>query len=250
MPESYELGPIQLESTASIIARRLRLAIMYGSLRPGAQLTETELAAQFRVSRGPLREAMQRLVQEGLLRSERNRGLFVVTLTADDVHDIYAARAVIERAAASRILRRDPASAAARLDEIHGEMKQAATRGDYAALNDADLRFHEALVAESASQRLMRMHGTLLVEARMCMTALNTYRRPDRLVEEHARLVEGIRAGDEAQLHRLIDQHMEVDARMEEALRRLAVVDQHAEAEQPAPTTKRSRRTAAPADTS
>jgi DNA-binding GntR family transcriptional regulator len=223
MTESYGLGgPVHVESTASIIARRLRRAIMYGSLPPGTQLTETELAAQFRVSRGPLREAMQRLVQEGLLRSERHRGLFVITLTPDDVHDIYAARALVERAAASRILRRDPARAAARLEEVHREMREAAARGDYGALNDADLRFHEVLVAESGSPRLMRMHGTLLVEARMSMTALSMYRRPEDLVEEHARLVEGFRAADEAELFRLIDDHMEVDPQMDEALRRLA----------------------------
>jgi DNA-binding GntR family transcriptional regulator len=216
MTQPHGLGPVHLESTASIIARRLRLAIMHGSLPPGSQLTEADLAAQFRVSRGPLREAMQRLVQEGLLRGERNRGLFVITLTPDDVRDIYAARAAIERAAVSLILRRDPAQAAARLEDVHREMSEAAAREDYRALSDADLRFHEVLVAESASPRLMRMHATLLVESRMCMTALeSTYRLPDEVVKEHAGLVQGIRAGDEARLLRLIDAHMQ------DALRRL-----------------------------
>src|SRR5215204_4789941 len=100
MTDPYTLEPVHFESTASIIARRLRRAIMYGSIPPGSQLTETELAAQFQVSRGPLREAMQRLVQEGLLRSERNRGLFVVELDDDDARDIYVARAAVEKAAA------------------------------------------------------------------------------------------------------------------------------------------------------
>jgi DNA-binding GntR family transcriptional regulator len=221
MSEPYGLGPVNLESTASIIARRLRKAIMYGLLPPGSQLTETELAKQFRVSRGPLREAMQRLVQEGLLRSERNRGLFVITLTPDDVRDIYLARAAVERAAVSLILRRNPEKAAARLDEVLHEMQDAAVRTDRPALYDADLKFHEVLVAESASPRLMRMHGTLLVEARMCMTALSTYRASDALVQEHARLAEAVREGDEARLLQLIDAHMEVGSQMEEALRRL-----------------------------
>ena len=74
MSESYTLEPVHLESTASIIARRLRRAIMYGSLPAGSQLAEAELAAQFRVSRGPLREAMQRLVQEACFAASATEG--------------------------------------------------------------------------------------------------------------------------------------------------------------------------------
>ena len=56
---------------------------MKGALEPGAQLGEAELAAHFQVSRGPLREAMQRLVSEGILHSIRHRGIFVTELTLD-----------------------------------------------------------------------------------------------------------------------------------------------------------------------
>jgi DNA-binding GntR family transcriptional regulator len=216
MAEPGSLEPVNLESTASIIARQLRAAIMHGSLPPGRQLNEAELAAQFRVSRGPLREAMQRLVQEGLLHSERNRGLFVITLGPDDIRDIYFARAAIERAALSLILQGDPKRVATRSESVHREMKAAARRSDYTALCDADLRFHELLVAQSGSKRLMRMYATLLVESRMCLTAMqDTYRFPDEAVEEHGALVAAIRAGDEARLSRLIDAHTE------DALRRL-----------------------------
>jgi DNA-binding GntR family transcriptional regulator len=241
--EPDALGPLNPESMASIIARRLRTAIMYGSLPPGRQLNEADLAARFGVSRGPLREAMQRLVQEGLLRSERNRGLFVVTLTPDDVRDIYAARAAVERAAASLILRRDPAQAAARLDKVHREMKKAALRTDYPAISDADLRFHETLVAASASPRLMRMHSTLLVESRMCMTALErTYRFPNEVAEEHGAVLDAVRAGNEARLFQLIDAHMQ------DALRRLAPppqdVDEQAGGDALAPPVQRRSRRA------
>lgn len=239
MSESYTLEPVHLESTASIIARRLRRAIMYGSLPAGSQLAEAELAAQFRVSRGPLREAMQRLVQEGLLRSERNRGLFVITLTPEDVRDIYIARAAIERAAVMLILRRDPGRAVDRLTEVHRKMQDAAARSDYQTLSDADLEFHEVFVTESGSPRLMRMHGTLIVETRMCISALeSTDQRPDEVVEEHGALVEALRSGEEERLLRLIDAHME------DALCRLAHPAQEAHEMQPSlqPPRRRSRR--------
>lgn len=217
-PGGFE--PINRESTAGIIARQLRAAIMYGSLPPGSQLGEAELATRFRVSRGPLREAMQRLVQEGLLRSEHNRGLFVITLEPDDVRDIYAARVAVERAAVSLILGRDPERAAARLTEAHREMVQAARRNDHHALSDADLRFHEVMVAESGSPRLARMYGTLLVESRMCLTALESTSGYGREVAvEHGEIVKALVAADERRLLELIDAHAD------DAVRRLALTE-------------------------
>lgn len=205
-----DIEPVSRESTAGIIARQLRDAIMTGALPPGTQLGETELASRFQVSRGPLREAMQRLVSEGLLRSERHRGLFVIDLEPDDVYDIYVARAAIERAAALRIMRGDREKAAAALDEIVREMAAAADEDDPTALSDADLRFHEVLVAESGSRRLMRMTQTLLIETRMCLSMLQqTYQRVEERVDEHNQLIDAIRAGDEESVLKQLEAHME-----------------------------------------
>lgn len=202
-----EIEPVNRESTAAIIARRLREAIMNGSLPPGTQLGETELAGRFQVSRGPLREAMQRLVSEGLLRSERHRGLFVIDLEPDDVHDIYAARLAIERAAVLRVLRGDHEQVADRLAEAVREMAGAAD-GD--GVSEADLRFHELLVACSGSKRLQRMMRTLLIETRMCLSALrSTYSTDEERVTEHARITEAIRAGDGKLALALLEAHME-----------------------------------------
>ena len=237
MAEPGGFEPINRESTAGIIARQLRTAIMYGSLPPGSQLGEAELAARFRVSRGPLREAMQRLVQEGLLISEHNRGLFVITLEPADVRDIYAARAAVERAAVSLILRRDPDGTAARLTEAHHAIVDAAQRGDHRALSDADLRFHEVMVAEAGSPRLIRMYGTLLVESRMCMTALeSTYGHGNGVAGEHGEIVKALVAGDERRLLKLIDAHAE------DAVRKLAPREDRAVAV-PAASPRSGRRT-------
>jgi DNA-binding GntR family transcriptional regulator len=206
-----DIEPVSRESTAAIIARQLRDAIMNGSLPPGAQLGETELAARFQVSRGPLREAMQRLVSEGLLRSERHRGLFVIDLEPNDVYDIYVARSAIERAAAILlILRGDREQAAAVLDETVRDMAAAADEDDPTALSEADLRFHEALISASGSRRLVRMARTLMIETRMCLSLLQqTYQRVEERVNEHNRIIEAIRDGDQATVLTLLEAHME-----------------------------------------
>jgi len=217
MARTQAFEPVHQESTAALIARQLRDAIMHGRLEPGAQLSEADLSAQFGVSRGPLREAMQRLVQEGLLRSERNRGLFVMVLAEDDVRDVYAARSAIERAAATMVLRAGDPEALAELRSACAAMTKAAKKKDMVGLSDADLRFHEVLVTQSGSPRLIRMHETLIVETRMCMTALqDKYVMPADVVLEHIAIVDAIEAKDEALALSKIDEHMQ------DALTRLA----------------------------
>ena len=204
-----ELEPVPRRSTVEIISDELRSAIMYGSLAPGSQLGEAALAARLGVSRGPLREAMQRLVQEGLLRSEPHRGLFVITLAEDDMEDVYLARLAIERAACQLIMVRNRGEALVRLTEALQALVAAAKKRDRIAMSDADQAFHQVLVASSGSPRLERMAQTLLVEARMCLNALQEkYPEPEDLVEEHRKLVEAINDGDEERLLRLIEEHM------------------------------------------
>ncbi|EME53289.1 GntR family transcriptional regulator [Amycolatopsis decaplanina] len=224
-----DIEPVSRESTAGIIARQLRDAIMTGALPPGTQLGETDLASRFQVSRGPLREAMQHLVSEGLLRSERHRGLFVIDLGPGDVYDIYSARSAIERAAMLRALRGDRERVATELEEAVSAMAAAADDDDPTALSWADLRFHEALIAASGSKRLVRMARTLLIETRMCLTALQgTYQQVEERVTEHTRIIEALRAGDEETALSLLEAHME------DAVQRLAPGTSLREGEAPA----------------
>lgn len=209
MPAEADLEPVSRESTAAIVASRLREAIMRGTFPPGSQLGEVDLAGRLGVSRGPLREAMQRLVAEGVLRSERHRGLFVVTVDEADVEDVYAARLAIERAAALRIMGGDRAAAAAELDAALDRLAEAAASDDPVAVADADAEFHQSLVATSGSPRLLRMAQQLLTETRMCLTALqDNAPAPADLVAEHRALVDAICSGDVDLLLSRLDEHM------------------------------------------
>jgi DNA-binding GntR family transcriptional regulator len=203
-----ELEPIEDRSTAALVADRIRTAIMRGTFPPGTQLGEVELATRLGVSRGPLREAMQRLVAEGLLRSERYRGLFVRDLDAADVRDVYTARTAVERAAGLLLLEGDREAAAARLTAALAEMEAAAD--DPVALADADHHFHTEFVAASGSPRLLRMADALLVETRMCLAALqDTFPPAADLIAEHRQLRDAVRAGDAGRLTTVLEAHME-----------------------------------------
>lgn len=205
-----ELEPVQRKSTAAIVADQLRSAIMYGSLSPGSQMGEAELATRLGVSRGPLREAMQRLVQEGLLHSEPHRGLFVTSLEPEDVQDIYLARLAVERAACERIVRAHRVEGVAELTAAQVRIVSAAEGADPVDLTEADQEFHETLVRVSGSPRLQRMAQTLLVEKRMCLTALQGKYSADAeaLVQEHQGIVDAIESGDEALVVARLEAHM------------------------------------------
>jgi DNA-binding GntR family transcriptional regulator len=214
------IEPLVRESTPSIIADKLRQAISHGELRAGMQLGEAELARQLGVSRGPLREGMQRLTQEGLLVAVRNRGVFVIEMTPENVRDMYLARGAVERAAATQIFAHDPVESGQQLRSVIDVMAAAAESDDAVGVSRADIDFHQLLVSRAWSPRLTRMHKTLLTETQMCIHALEeTYASTDERVEEHRAIAEAFVAEDPELVDRLLVDHMD------DAVRRLTAAD-------------------------
>ncbi|WP_147917434.1 GntR family transcriptional regulator [Ruania zhangjianzhongii] len=205
-----ELRPPKRQSTVEYVAEQLRGAIMAGRLEQGEQLGETELAERLDVSRGPLREAMQRLVAEGLLEAIRNRGVFVTELSTDDVEDIYRTRSAIERGALELVMAGRREETAQALTPSITAMRSAARRDSAPGVSDADHAFHEKLVACSQSPRLIRAMRTLVVETRMCLGELETtYPDLSTQVREHVELQDAIAAGTLEQAKSLLVAHMD-----------------------------------------
>jgi DNA-binding GntR family transcriptional regulator len=202
------LEPLRRNSTPERIAEQLRSGIVSGRLAPGQPLREVEIARQLGVSRGPVREAFQRLIQEGLLEAHPARGVFVPQLAADDIADLYLARGAVEVAAAQLLASSGTPETftdlAAALEEL-----RAAPADDWNELARLDLHLHEVLVRSTGSKRLVRMFGTLAAETRLCMVALESFypQRAD-LVIEHAEIVEAIQKSDAATATRLLERHM------------------------------------------
>lgn len=204
-----DLDPVDRRATADVVAESLRERIIDGTFEPGLQLTEAHLAEALGVSRGPLREAFQRLVQEGLLVAEPHRGVFVRTLDGDDLADVLLARATIERTAADRVARAGRPEVLDRLRALVEDMSAAATAGRGAEVAESDLRFHEALVAGAGSERLVRMYATLLAETRLCLhTMPDRLRAPDEVVAEHRALLAALVGGDALAAVACVDAHL------------------------------------------
>ena len=213
MVHSRRLTPLNARNTSMVIADQIRDRIIDGSYSPGEQINEANVAAQLEISRGPVREALQRLNQEGLLVSYRNRGVFVVELSSDDVAEIYESRAAIEVGAAWTLVHGDPTvlkDTAVELSAIVTQMQPFIDKADWLGLAERDLAFHNALVAATGNSRMSRMYATLAAEARICMANLETaYFRPEALVEEHQLLVDLLVGGDWAAMEAGVHEHMD-----------------------------------------
>jgi DNA-binding GntR family transcriptional regulator len=206
------LEPLQLQSTPALIADRLRAEILDGSFPADTQLSEMELARQLKVSRGPIREAMQRLIQEGLLRAERNRGVFVVELDHDDARDVYLARGAIERTAAAIVTAAAPQESFTALQEIVDRLA-ASLDGEWNEIITHDLDFHQTLVEAAASPRLSRMFRTLVAETRLCLMRLEPfYDGRSEVVAEHQAILDAVRSGNLRTVDRLVRLHMDASA--------------------------------------
>jgi DNA-binding GntR family transcriptional regulator len=206
------LEPLALQSTPELIADRLRSEILEGRFSGDVQLSEVEISRQLRVSRGPIREAMQRLIQEGLLRSERNRGVFVVQLDEYDARDVYLARTAVERAAVAVVAAQRDETALDDLQQIVDDINGFGD-GPWNDLIVLDLSFHQRLVEAAGSRRLTRMFATLSAETRLCLLRLEPfYDSAAEVAEEHQAILDALRAGDAKTADRLIQQHMQAAA--------------------------------------
>ena len=194
---------------AAVVTSQIRQRIFDGTFAPGTPLNEVELAAQFRTSRGPVREGLQRLVQEGLLARSPHRAITVRVLTAEDFEDLYFARATIERAALIRLATRGvPASLIAELEQTLGRMSLAIHRQDWAQVSAFDLRFHEIAVYAAGSERLTTMYAQLAGQARLGLNILvGTYKGREDLLDEHQHLLRMVTTGNLPALIEALDAH-------------------------------------------
>lgn len=154
-PASFRVDRLHKSTFRQHIAERLRAAILGGEIAPGAQLVETTLAAQFSVSRGPLREALRELIEEGLLVTVPYTGTHVITLTVQDIQEIYSMRITLERFAFEQAWPRRDEAFARELRRRNAVLTQAIDAGDDAASILAELDLH-GLVYEASGHKLLQ----------------------------------------------------------------------------------------------
>jgi len=176
----------------------MRERILDNDWSPGYRALEQELALQLGMSRTPVREALIRLQQEGLVEVVPRHGMRVLPVSADDMRDIYEMLTALEPMAAELAVRRRPTAAELKpLLEASRAMRRALKSDDLDGWAAADERFHRQLVALSGNRLLIEAVQNCWDRAhRARMVTLRMRPKPSRSTREHMEVVEKIRAGD------------------------------------------------------
>jgi DNA-binding GntR family transcriptional regulator len=203
---------IRRQSTTEQAAAALREAILSGEILPGTPLREVALATELGVSRNTVREAARLLGSEGLVRHQMNRGIAVTEITAADIRDIYAARAVIETAGADTLTaHRDP-GIYRRMDSLAGQIEEAFARDDPAGVLECDRLFHATLVTAARSPRLTGFYAQLQHEQQLALSlAERSSRALGRTADDHRAVLDALR-GTPAQARAAVSAHLHAGA--------------------------------------
>lgn len=203
-PTPRAVSPISMvrvarPSTVDLITAELRKAIFTGALPVGSPIGEVEMSSQLGVSRSPLRESTQRLVQEGLLTASPGRGMRVSVIGPEYVADVYDARLAIEGQAVRLIVKAGAASAIDALTRAYDELVAVSEGTDARVIGDSDIEFHRLLVDSAGSRRLSHYMATLAIETRIAsLSDPNGYTVRRSVSDTYRELLDAIAAGDVA----------------------------------------------------
>ena len=190
----------------------LQTAIVKGDLTPGEKIGEVELCSRFNLTRGPLREALGRLESRGLLVRRPHAGVKVVSVSADELIELYRIRELMEglaaRQAAERMTDAEIAALRATLDTHETMIEQAQGQAYYQAEGDYD--FHHRIATGSRNTKLTQMLlGDLYYMVRMYRYRLSTSSgRPHMALGEHRTIVDAIASRDGELAEFLMKRHI------------------------------------------
>lgn len=186
---------------------RLREAIFTGGIPPGSRLGIPALATRLGVSRSPVREAVLRLVQEGLAVEEPHKGAVVVQLDVEQLLGVYAVRAVLEGLAArlAAMSEKDPQSGLAISIERH---VAAVEKQDLGLAFEADLEFHRALREMTGNAQLSGFLEQIQGKVRLAMTRTIITPGPHLAVADHQAIYDAIVAGDADRAEKVARAHI------------------------------------------
>jgi DNA-binding GntR family transcriptional regulator len=175
----------------------LREWIISGELKPGEPLVQAQLAERLGVSRAPVREALQKLEEEGFVKNMPYRGAVVAPLTQQDVEELRLFRNFIEERAAQLLIERLSDDEFCAIVRIYARMSDAADRGDADAVDREDLALHSRICELSGNGPLKEVWSVYSNRFRRVLTFCNRVNNDLRMVvDQHLPLLDALRNRD------------------------------------------------------
>ncbi len=231
---------VQSSSLPALVQQELERIILAGELPAGSKLNEAAIAERLGVSRGPVREAFRALEESGLVRLEKNRGVFVRRIPIEEADEIYELRAVLDEFVGRRLAQSASADHVRELSARVDRMERAAAKGDVETYLAANVAFHDRLVELVGNAKLLDMYRRLVNELHLFRHA--TLAQGGVLpvsTREHRAIVERIAAGQPAAAGRALYDHvMASRERMHSGMHRAALPSAEA---RPRPPSRKPR---------
>jgi DNA-binding GntR family transcriptional regulator len=208
--------PLPDQSLSDAVVDRIRAAIWSGVYAPGDRLVERRLAHEFGISHIPLREALARLTEEGLVEKLPRRGARVASLTPRMLEEVSSLRVVLEQFVVRRLKDRFTPEAYLELQGVVDRMVKAAEDHDLVRVHEIDQEFHQrlweltdhALLVELAAQ--MRSRTSHFYRAAAASLGPDEVRRH---ADSHQQLLDVIASGDRRAAERAMQHHVEQAAK-------------------------------------
>ena len=208
-PAPSPLELVQSNSLTMLVQREVERMILSGELSVGERVNESALAARFRVSRGPVREALRGLEESGLLRLEKNRGVFVRELSVAEADEIYDVREALDELVGRRLAGRFDPPARKAVHALLDEMDAAAAQKDAARYHMLNLRFHDLLVEATGNSKLIGAYRRLIKELHLFrLKGLTAGGGLPVSNDEHRAIVRAIESGDADAAGRKMREHV------------------------------------------
>ncbi len=155
---------LQANSLPSVVQAEIEQMILGGALAPGQRINEAALASRFGTSRGPVREALRALEECGLVRAERNRGVFVREVSVTEADEVYDLREVLDELIGRRLAERITPEQLEQLRSLIAAMDAATAAADVSRYHQLNLEFHDTLVAFVGNTHLSATYRRLTKE--------------------------------------------------------------------------------------
>jgi DNA-binding GntR family transcriptional regulator len=201
------LSGLITRTVKSELAEHLREEIIRGDLIPGQHLRLEEIASRFDVSTMPVREALRELEAEGIVTIFPHRGAIVTELSAEDLHDIYEIRAVLEEMATRLAVPKVTEETLTQLRKVIEQMDHHI--GELVTLVKLNHTFHNTLYAASGRKHLCELTNILRLRTQHYLQAFITHLGgTPRGREEHLAILKALELGQTDQAARLIYEHV------------------------------------------
>ncbi len=199
---------LQSNSLTMAVQQEVERAILAGDYLPGDKLNEAALALKLGVSRGPVREAFRMLDEAGLVRSEKNRGVFVRNIPIDEAIEIFELRATMEELVGRRLAQNITATQQQEMENLVRNMERAVAATDSHAYHLLNLQFHDRLVEMAGNRKLASIYRKLVKEISL-FRRLNLAGHNVLPVSAHAHweILEAIKSGNPDTAGRVLFDH-------------------------------------------